>query len=58
MKSPEPSELYQEENTKFTVWYGFSLLQLWKTEAKTVTSKEGAKKLVPEGVEGRSYKGA
>ena len=31
---------------------------LWKTEAKTVISRTNAKKLVPEGVEGRvAYKG-
>ena len=34
-------------------------MQLWKTEVKTVTSRQNAKKLVPEGVEGRvAYKGS
>ncbi len=47
----------REENTKYTaVW---DLLQPWKTASKDRYFQEGAKKLVPEGVEGRvAYKGS
>ena len=56
MRARELSNCIREENTRYTVvWV---LLQLWKTEARTVTSSPDAKKLVPEGVEGRvAYKG-
>ena len=44
------------ENIKYTaVW---DLSQLWRTEVKNRYFQENAKKLVPEGVEGRvAYKG-
>mgnify|MGYP000730208547 CR=1 FL=1 len=46
----------REENTKYTVVWDLS--PLWRTAAKTVTSRRVLKKLVPEGVEGRvAYKG-
>ena len=57
MRAREHLNCTREENIKYTVvWV---LLQQWKTEAKTVTSRLDAKKLVPEGVEGRvAYKGS
>ncbi len=55
--APGTFELYQgEENTKFTVVWALS--PLWRTAKKDRYFQEGAKKLVPEGVEGRvAYKG-
>ena len=52
----EHSNCIRDVNTKYiAVW---ALSQLWKTAARTVTSRTDAKKLVPEGVEGRvAYKG-
>ena len=56
MRAREHLSCIREENTKYTVEW--DPLQLWRTEAKTVTSRQNAKKLVPEGVEGRvAYKG-
>ena len=57
MRARELSNCIREENTKYTaVWV---LLQPWKMEARTVISRVDAKKLVPEGVEGRvAYKGS
>ena len=56
MRAREHLSCTREENIRFTaVW---DLLRRWKTEAKTAISRENAKKLVPEGVEGRvAYKG-
>ena len=52
MRLPELSSCIREENTRFTA--AWVLLQLWRPAAKTAL----AKKLVPEGVEGRvAYKG-
>ena len=49
------SNYIREENTKFTVVWDLS--PLWRTD-KDRYFQEGAKKLVPEGVEGRvAYKG-
>ena len=46
----------REENTKYTAAWVPS--QRWRTAARIVTSRADAKKLVPEGVEGRvAYKG-
>ena len=56
MKAREHSNCIRDVNTKYTV--AWDLLQLWRTEARTATSRQDAKKLVPEGVEGRvAYKG-
>ena len=56
MRAREHLNYIREENTKYTVAWD-RLLQ-WRTEAKTVISRTDAKKLVPEGVEGRvAYKG-
>ncbi len=50
------SNYIREENTKYTVVWALS--PLWKTAKKDRYFQEGAKKLVPEGVEGRvAYKG-
>ena len=55
-ESPGTFELYQ--GRKFKVYRGWAPLQQWRTAARTVTSSRNAKKLVPEGVEGRvAYKG-
>ena len=56
MRAREHSNCIREENTKYTVVWDLS--QQWRTEVKTVISRQNAKKLVPEGVEGRvAYKG-
>ena len=56
-ESPGELEIFQGRTFKHTVeWDQF--LQ-WKKDLKTVTSKKDGKKLVPEGIEGRTpYKGA
>ncbi len=57
MRAREHSNFIREENIKYTVVWDLS--QLWRTVVKTVTSRTDAKKLVPEGVEGRvAYKGS
>ena len=55
MKAQEHSNCTREENIKYIVEWDPS--QRWRTEVKTF--QENAKKLVPEGVEGRvAYKGS
>ena len=56
MRARELSSCIREENIKYTVEW--DPLQLWRMAARTVISRQNAKKLVPEGVEGRvAYKG-
>ena len=56
MRAREHLNCIRDVNTKYTV--AWDLSQPWKTAARTVTSRQDAKKLVPEGVEGRvAYKG-
>ena len=56
MRAREHLNYIREENTKYTVAWD-RLLQ-WRTEAKTVISRQMRRSLVPEGVEGRvAYKG-
>ena len=56
MRVPEHLNYSRGGNIKYIVVW--DPLQQWRTAVRTVTSRTGAKKLVPEGVEGRvAYKG-
>ena len=56
MRVREALSCIREENIRYTVVW--DLLQRWRTEAKDRYFQADAKKLVPEGVEGRvAYKG-
>ena len=56
-KAREKQNFTREENIKYTEEWVH--LPLWNAEARTDISRRDAKKLVPEGVEGRiAYKGS
>ena len=55
-ESPGTFELYQ--GRKYKVYRGMGPIRYGERQQRTVTSRKNAKKLVPEGVEGRvAYKG-